>query len=533
MRGLRFVVPLLAVLAAIALSVASPAAVAQKRGGTLVMIVQPEPPSLASYQNTSAPIGQVSAKIYDGLLEYGFDFKPQPSLAKSWTVSPDGKTITFKLQEGVKFHDGTPFTSADVQFTFMNVLKKVHPRGPITFRDLVAVDTPDPYTAIFRFSQPAPYAMVALSGYESPILPKHVFEHGDLMNHPNANKPIGTGPFKFVEWEKGQYIRLDRNPDYWRKGQPYLDRIVMRFIGDASTRTAAMEKQEAQIAAFSAVPSVELARLSKLPFIDVSTKGYEMISPIVLIELNTTKKPFDNQKVRQAVSYAIDRKAIIDTVFFGYGKPATGPISSNFEANGLYTKDVRDYAAPNAIEMANKLLDEAGYPRKADGVRFEMTHDVIPYGEDWRRMGELIVQQLGKAGIKVNLRYEDVPTWLRRIYTNYDFEFNSNFLFTLPDPVLGVHRTYWSKNVRPGAPFSNSARLTLPKVDALLESATVEPDHAKRAELYHQFQKLVVDEAPVIWVTEVAFTTVSNKRLHDHLVSPLGVYTSFDRAWLE
>jgi peptide/nickel transport system substrate-binding protein len=166
-------------------------------------------------------------------------------------------------------------------------------------------------------------------------------------------------------------------------------------------------------------------------------------------------------------------------------------------------------------------------------VRFEMIHDVIPYGEDWRRMGELVVQQLGKVGIKVTLRYEDVPTWLRRIYTNYDFEFNSNFLYTLPDPVLGVHRTYWSKNVRPGAPFSNSARLTLPKVDQLLEAATIEPDHAKRAELYHEFQKIVVDEAPVIWVTELDFTTVSNKKLHDHLVSPLGVYTSFNRAYLE
>ena len=114
MRSLRLLVTVLASLAALLGAFSPSAALAQKRGGTLVMIVQPEPPSLAAYQNTSAPIGQVSAKIYDGLLEYDFNFKPQPSLAKSWTVSPDGKTITFKLQEGVKFHDGKPFTSADV-----------------------------------------------------------------------------------------------------------------------------------------------------------------------------------------------------------------------------------------------------------------------------------------------------------------------------------------------------------------------------------------------------------------------------------
>lgn len=530
--SLRYSHALLALVAMI--GIALPVGVhAQKRGGTLVMIVQPEPPSLASYQNTAGPISQVAAKVYDGLLEYDFNFKAKPGLAKSWTVSPDGKTITFKLQEDVKFHDGKPFTSADVQHTYMNVLKKVHPRGLVTLRDLEAVETPDAMTAVFKLAKPAPYLMMALSGYESPIVPKHLFETGDLVSHPNANKPIGTGPFKFVEWQKGQYIRLDRNPDYWRKGEPYLDRIVARFIADAGTRTAAIEKAEAHFAAFNAVPSVEHARLKKLPTLEITTKGYEMFSPIVLYEMNTTKKPFDNVKVRQAVSYALDRKFVIDTLWFGYGKPATGPISSNFAASGLYTKEVRDYNVPNGLELAGKLLDEAGYPKKADGMRFEIVHDVSPYGEEWRRLGEYAVQQLGKLGIKVTLRYEDVPTWLRRIYTNYDFELNSNLLFTLPDPVIGVHRSYWSKNVRPGVPFSNAARLTIPRVDELLEAATVEPDPAKRIALYHEFQKIVVEQAPLLWLFEMEYVTVSNKRFKGWLQSPLGVYTSFNQAWLD
>ncbi len=195
-------------------------ALAQKRGGTLVQITQPEPPSLGSYISTANPVGQVASKIYDGLLEYDFDLKPLPSLAESWTVSDDGKTVTFRLRSGVKFHDGKPFTSADVQYTFMDVLKKVHPRGINTFAEVTAVETPDPQTAIFRLNRPAPYMMAALSGYESPILPKHVFSQGDIRTHQNANSPVGTGPFKFVEWRRGEFVRLDRNADYWKPGCP-------------------------------------------------------------------------------------------------------------------------------------------------------------------------------------------------------------------------------------------------------------------------------------------------------------------------
>ena len=178
-------------------------------GGTLVMVVQPEPPTLASYQSTAGPVGQVATKVYEGLLEYDFKLNPQPGLAKSWTVSPDGKTITFKLQENVTFHDGKPFTSADVKFTVLEVLKKSHPRGINTFRAVESIDTPDRNTVVFKMSEPAPYMLMALSGYESPMLPKHIFENGEIGKHPNADKPIGTGPFKFVDWQKGQFMRFD------------------------------------------------------------------------------------------------------------------------------------------------------------------------------------------------------------------------------------------------------------------------------------------------------------------------------------
>ena len=208
---------LASIAAVAALSVlTAPQAWAQKPGGTLVQITQPEPPNLAPYISTVGPISQVTAKVFDGLLEYGFDLKPRPSLAESWTESADGKTITFKLRKDVTFHDGKPFTAADVQFTVMEVLKKNHPRGMATFRDVTAVETPDAHTAVFKLSVAAPYIMKALASSESPILPKHVYERGDIKTHANANNPIGSGPFKFVEWRRGEFVRLDKNANYWR-----------------------------------------------------------------------------------------------------------------------------------------------------------------------------------------------------------------------------------------------------------------------------------------------------------------------------
>ena len=522
-----------AVGAALALScVPAGAQEAPRKGGTLVMVVQPEPPTLASYQSTSGPVGQVATKVFDGLLEYDFNLKPIPGLAQSWSVSEDGRTVTFKLKEGVKFHDGKPFTSADVAFSVVDVLKKVHPRGVNTFRAVTAVETPDPLTAVFNLSEPAPYMLMALSSYESPMLPKHIYGSGDLANHPAANKPIGTGPFKFVEWQRGQYMRFDRNPDYHKKGLPYLDRIVARFIADGGTRAATLETQEAQLAGFNAVLPLDVKRLEALPYLAVTTRGYEMQSPIVELDFNTRKAPFDNVKARQAVAYAIDRKFIIDNIWFGFGRPATGPINSNFKANGLYTDDVTKYNVPDGVERGNKLLDEAGFPRGADGTRFEIVHDVTPYGEEWRRFGEYVQQQLAKLGIKVTLRYEDVPTWLRRVYTNYDFQLSSNWIQTLADPAIGVHRLYHSNTIKPGTVFVNGSRWSTPETDKLMDQASVELDSAKRGALYHDFQKRVVDASPLVFVLELDFVTVYSKRLRDFVVSPLGLYSSFDQAWL-
>ena len=503
---------------------------ASKRGGTLSMLVQPEVPTLASYLSTSMPVGQTASKIYDGLLEYNFDLSPRPCLAKSWNVSPDGLTITFNIRKGVKFHDGHPMTSEDVRYSIMEVLIKYHARGG-KFKIIESIQTPDDHTVLIKLKSSSPALMMAFSGYESPIIPKHLFAGKDIKNHPLANKPIGTGPFKFVEWKRGQYMRFDRNPDYWSPGQPYFDRIVVQTIPDSATRSAVLEKGDFQLAGFGAVPNNDAKRLGALPNLIVTTKGYENFSPISELDFNTKVKPFNNKKVRQAVAFCIDRKFVIENIWFDFGKIATGPINSNFEAAGLYTSKVKNYDVSNRIEVATRLLDEAGYPRKSDGYRFEITHDITPYGGEWKSFGEYTVQQLDKIGIKARLRVEDVATWLKRIYTNYDFTLSSNWLNTFADPVLGVHRLYHSNAIKPGTVFKNASRWSSPLTDKLMDMASVEPDQEERGALYQAFQKILVEEVPVTWIHEIQFPTVINAQYKDVITSAIGIAGNFREGY--
>jgi peptide/nickel transport system substrate-binding protein len=506
---------------------------AQKAGGTFVYLVQPEPPSLASYLSTSGPIGLVAPKIYDGLFDYDNDLNIVPALAESYEVSEDGKTVTFNLRQGVTWHDGAPFTSADVQFTVMSVLKEVHPRGPNSFREVTSIDTPDDHTAVFNLANPAPYMLRALSAYESPMVPKHLLEGTDIRSSDLATSPVGTGAYKFVEWKKGQYIRLDKNENYWKPGLPYIERIVGRFIPDASTRTAAMENGEVMYGAYGAIPNIDAVRLRDTDGFSVTTDGYSMINPMALIEFNTTKAPFDNSAIRTAISLAIDREFLIENIWFGYGKPATSALSTNFAPTGLYKASLPNYPAKADVAGAIAMLDAAGITPDANGIRATAVLDLIPYGEDWRRAGEYMKQAMSEIGISLELRYEDVPTWLKRIYADYDFEMNINYFYQLPDPVLGVHRHYGTDQIRQGTHFVNSSQYSNPALDALLASGAQEANATKRAEIYGEVQDILAEDMPVVNLFEMQFLTVYNEKLKDHATSALGAYGPFDRAWLD
>lgn len=191
------------------------------RGGTLNMIVQPEPPLLMVGLNTQGPTLYVAGQIYQSLLTYDKDLNPLPQLATSWTVSEDGLTYTFKLQDGVKWHDGKPFTSADVVFTATEFLIDVHPRWrPISEAYVESVTASDDLTVVFKLKKPFSAFLYGFELSSFPIMPAHIYKGTDYRTNPANNTPIGTGPFKFKEWQRGSYIHLVRNEDYWKRASP-------------------------------------------------------------------------------------------------------------------------------------------------------------------------------------------------------------------------------------------------------------------------------------------------------------------------
>lgn len=518
-------------LASVALTVASaarlPAIAAPARGGTATLLLSAEPPVLTTIANTAFNSVYVSPKVIEGLLTYDFDLNPQPLLAKEWSVSPDGLTYTFHLRDGVKWHDGKEFTSADVAFS-IKTLKDVHPRGRNTFLNLVDVETPDPLTAILKLSKPAPYLITALASSETPIVPRHIYEGTKVAENPANLAPIGTGPFRFKEWVRGSHLVYERNPDYWDQPRPYLDQLIVRFIPDAAARSIAIETGEIDLAPSTPVPLSDLERLKEVPGIAFEQRGYQYANGVSRIEFNLERPFFKDIRVRQAFAHVIDRKVILNTINYGYGAAIPGPINPNLAK--WYDGDLKTY--PIDLAAAEKLLDEAGYPRGSDGVRIRINLDYVPSGETYPRGSEYIRQALAKVGVDATVRSQDFATYTKRIYTDRDFDFAFEGMSNLFDPTVGVQRLYWSKNFKPGVPFSNGSAYSNPKVDALLEAAAIEVDAKKRVDQWREIQQILVEDLPAIDIASQPELTIYNTRIADHTIGGEGVSGSLAYAYL-
>jgi len=498
-----------------------------QRGGTLNFLVEPEPPALSTIANTAGPSTKVSGKVLEGLLTYDFDMTPRPQLATAWSVSEDGLRYSFKLREGVKWHDGADFTAADVA-TSIALLKQYHPRGRGTFANVVTVETPDPHSAIIVLSKPAPYLISAFAAAESPIVPKHLYDGTDPVTNRTTNAPIGTGPFVFKEWVRGSHIIYERNPNYWDSPKPYIDRLVVKFIPDSAARTAAFEAGEVDIGGETPVPLSEVDRLKQEPRLGVETAGYNYSPSVTRIEFNLDNAYLKDLRVRQAIAHAIDRKVILNTVYYGYGIISPTPISPNLKQ--YYNPATSFYAYDPG--KANQLLDDAGFKRGGDGIRFRLVHDFLPYGDGYHRTADYLRQALSKIGIEITIRSQDFATYIKRVYTDRDFDFTNNSMGNTFDPTVGVQRLYWSKNFKKGVPFSNGAHYANPEVDSLLEAATVELDPAKRVAEFKRFQDIIAQDVPDLTLLTLQDITIYNKKVRDHTVGADGLNGNFAGVWI-
>lgn len=530
---LKRLITLLSHCATLAALLAGPAhAVAAdtpRPGGTLTAIVQPEPTAMTSGINNTYANGVVSSNIFDGLVTYDKDFNPQPSLATAWETSADGLTITFHLRHGVKWHDGVPFTAADVKFSLEEVWKKLHARGRVTFAAVNEVQTPDNYTVVLKLAHPSPVIFSAVNAVEAQILPRHLYAGTHIATNPHNVKPIGTGPFRFKEWQRGQFIALEKNPDYWEAGKPLVDKLVFRIIPDAASRSAALETGEVLYAPYNPVPLADVQRLKALPDLAVDTHGYEWQASFYFIEFNLRRPELANLKVRQAIAHAIDRKGLIDTVWYGFGKPADSPIVSavtRFHAPGLPQYDY-DPA------KAEQLLDAAGYPRQADGVRFRITLDHQPFNDTFANTDEYIRQNLKRVGIEATVRNQDLPTFLRKVYGDYDFDINGGQFSGYSDPQMGVLRQYSSKTIKAGIPWVNASNYRNPKMDEVIEAIQAQGDGPQRVASFHEFQRIAQADLPVFPLFEMRNFSVYSTRLGGVSQAPDGALSSLKNVWLK
>ena len=519
-----------ATLACAALTVALPLSVSAqtpKRGGTLVVGSSQAPRHLNGAVQSGVATALPSTQLFASPLRFDDKWNPQPYLAESWKLAEDGKSLTLNLRKNAVFHDGKPITSADVAFSIM-AIKANHPfqtmLGPVE-----KVDTPDPYTAIIRMSEPHPAIILAMSPALCPILPKHIYGDGkDLKSHPrNSADVVGSGPFKLVEFKSSQRIVLERFDKFFLPGKPYLDRVIFNILPDASTLSLGLQRGDLQMAPFFSA-ATELSKLKDDKNLVLTDRGYEGPGPLNWLAFNLDKKPMSDLKVRKAIAYAIDKNFITKALMRGFAKPADGPIvaSSPFAVTDLvkYPLDLKKSAA---------LLDEAGYKANADGERFKLSIDYLPGTDDQQKnVAEYLRSQLKKVGITIEVRTSaDFPSWAKRI-ASHDFDLTMDIVFNWGDPVIGVHRTYLSTNIKPIV-WTNTQSYKNAKVDELLNTAGGLLDPVKRKAYYATFQKIVTDELPVLPINVIPYYTVSNKKVGNVPMTIWGPMSPYDDVFLK
>jgi peptide/nickel transport system substrate-binding protein len=369
--------------------------------GRLVIATQLEPPVLDPTLNPAAAISEILyGNVYEGLVQFGADGVVLPKLAASWEISPDGLVYVFHLVANARFHDGTPFDSGVAKFSLDRIAgpESVHPQRA-RYAAIRRVEAIDPLTL-----------RVSLSRRSGGLLQSLAFGSAVMFSPPsvanNAVHPVGTGPFRFLRWRRGDSVTLERNPDF--RGEPApLDQVTFKFISDPAAAYAAL--MAGDVDAFANYPAPEsFAQFAADPRFRVLTGTTEMET---VLSLNERVAPLNNVLVRRAISHGLDRRAIIDGAMFGYGIP----IGSHFPpGNPAYIDLTGEY--PHDVAKAKALLAEAGYPQG-----FSMTLKLPPPSYA-RRGGEIVAAQLAQIGIRLRIENLEWAQWLEQVYTRHDYD---------------------------------------------------------------------------------------------------------------
>jgi peptide/nickel transport system substrate-binding protein len=387
-----------------------------RRGGTLVVHMSQEQRMLNPALRASIGVYIIGSKIIEPLFDLGEKGDLVARLGLGGSSSADGKSITVTLRSNVRWHDGKPFTSADVQFCAMELWKKYQNYGSQLHASLEAVDTPDPLTAVFRYGKPMPLALFLSAAPDLfYVVPKHIYQGSNPLENPANSAPVGTGPYKFAQYERGQYVVAERNPDYWLRGMPYLDKIVWRFIADKAAAAAAIEAGQIHMSNYTGLPLADINRLSKDARFEVSSRGNERQPFQTTIQFNLRRKELADVRVRRAIIHAIDTDFFINNFLYGQGKRAAGPVPAG---SSFFQAGAPDY--PFNPARANALLDEAGFKPGADGSRFTLKMISPTFAEDVPLWCTYVQQALQQVAIKVEVQRVDMASYISLVYRDWN-----------------------------------------------------------------------------------------------------------------
>lgn len=471
---------------------------------------------------------EICGNINESLLLFDWQFRPHPNLARAFEVSPDGLTYTFHLRSDVQWHDGVKFTARDVVFSCGVMLPQLNPRSRAAFSHIANIKTPDAYTVVFTLKEPFNAFLLSLMASSAPMMPAHIYEGTDFRTNPHNFKPVGTGPFQFAEWRRGQYIHLARNEHYWRPGQPAMDGIYFRVCPTPEQRMVAMETGAVDIAMADDIDTVVTSRMMANPSIVARDDAYNGTGEIAVMELNMRRWPFGDRRFRAAFLHAVDREFLVKAINFGQGKVAHGPIPSTapYYDDKVLTKYHFDPA------RARALLDEMGLKPKLGGVRHRFGIMMIPDGGGyWTRGAQYIKQALAEVGLAVDLEATDYPTQSRRS-GNWEFDCDTNTYGTYGDPAIGTSRFYLSSNIRKGVPLTNLQGYINPEVDRLFAQGAVAISREQAQACYSRLQQILTHDVAMLWMFERKPMLFYNKRLKNVVNGPNGPSDSFGAAAL-
>jgi peptide/nickel transport system substrate-binding protein len=498
-----------------------------RRGGTLVIGSTQTPRHLNGAVQSGTATALPSTQIFASPLRFDDKWNPQPYLAESWKLADDGKSLTLKLRKDAVFHDGKPVTSADVAFSIM-AIKANHPfttmMGPVD-----KVETPDAYTAVVRMSVPHPAIVLAMSPALCPILPKHIYGDGqDLKNHPrNSTDVVGSGPFRVTDFKPAQRVVLERFDKFFMPNRPYLDKIIVNITPDSASLMLGLERGDIQMVPFATLPT-DLKRLANDPKVALTPKGYDGIGALNWLAFNTAKKPLSDVQVRKAIATALDKNFITKALMGGFATVSDGPLVAS---SPFAVPDLVRY--PLDLKKAGEMLDAAGYKAGANGERFKLTIDYLPGADDQQKnVAEYTRGQLKKVGIVVEVRASaDFPAWAKRL-ASHDFDLSMDTVFNWGDPIIGVHRTYLSTNIKPIV-WTNTQSYANPKVDELLNTAGSLIDPTQRKAYYATFQKIVTDELPIAFINQVPYHTITSRKLGNVPTTIWGPMSPMDEVYFK